>query len=84
MFKLILMSAVIVPVLVGMQAAKSRSRWRGLVLLLTLVLAFDLLYMGMLVYLRDRWLLDVEPPEHGGAMPTRSRAIATLGLPANE
>ena len=53
MFKLLLISIVIAPVLLGMQAARTGARRRrGLVLLLALVLTYDVLYMLMLYYLR--------------------------------
>ena len=55
MFKLLLISIVMVPVLLGMQAAKSR-RQRGLLLLAVFVLAYDVLYMLLLYYLRTRWV----------------------------
>jgi inner membrane protein involved in colicin E2 resistance len=55
MFKLMLISIVILPVLLGMQAAKVRSRQRGLLLTVALVLAYDVLYLLMLYYLRVRW-----------------------------
>ena len=56
MFKLLLISIVIVPVLLGMQAAASRSRQRGLVLLLAVLLVYDALYLLLLYYLRVRWV----------------------------
>jgi hypothetical protein len=56
MFKLLLLSIVIVPVLLGMQAATSRRERRGLSLLLALVLTYDALYLFMLYYLRVRWV----------------------------
>jgi hypothetical protein len=55
-FKILLISIVIVPVLLAMQAAKSRNAPRGLFLLLVLVLVYDVLYMLMLYYLRFRWV----------------------------
>jgi hypothetical protein len=55
MFKLMLISIVILPVLLGMQAAKVPSRQRGLFLTVALVLAYDVLYLLMLYYLRVRW-----------------------------
>jgi hypothetical protein len=55
MFKLLLISIVMVPVLLGMQAAKGR-RQRGLLLLAVLLLAYDVLYMLLLYYLRTRWV----------------------------
>jgi hypothetical protein len=56
MFSLFLISIVVVPVLLGMQVAKVPSRRRGLLLLLILVLAYDVVYVLMLYYLRVRWL----------------------------
>jgi hypothetical protein len=56
MFSLSLISIVIVPVLLGMQAAKNRSRRRGQFLMLALVLTYDVLYVLMLYYLRVRWV----------------------------
>jgi hypothetical protein len=56
MFKLFLISIVIVPVILGMSAATLASRRRGAVLLLALVLAYDLVYFVMLHYLRHRWV----------------------------
>jgi hypothetical protein len=56
MFKLLLISVVIVPVLLGMQAATSRSARRGVFVLVALVFTYDMLYLLMLVYLRLRWV----------------------------
>ena len=56
MFKILLISIVIVPVLLGMQAARTRNGQRGLLLLLASVFTYDVLYMLMLYYLRVRWL----------------------------
>jgi hypothetical protein len=56
MFKLLLISIVIVPVLLGMQAATSRSARRGLFLLLSLLITFDALYLLLLYCLRVRWV----------------------------
>jgi len=56
MFKLLLISIVIVPVLLGVQAAKSPGGRRGLLLLLALLLTYDVLYLLMLYYLRVRWV----------------------------
>jgi hypothetical protein len=56
MFALSLISIVLVPVLLGMQAAKNPSRRRGQVLLLALLLTYDVLYVLMLYYLRIRWV----------------------------
>jgi uncharacterized membrane protein (UPF0136 family) len=56
MFKLLLISIVIVPVLLAMHAARGRASRRGVPLLLALVLGYDLLYWLMLYYLRLRWV----------------------------
>ena len=56
MFKLLLISIVVVPVLLGMQAAARRKGRRGLSLFLGLVLAYDVFYWLMLYYLRLRWV----------------------------
>jgi len=56
MFKLLLISIVAAPVLLGMQAAKTRSTRRGFFRLLGLVLAYDTVYFAMLYYLRIRWV----------------------------
>jgi hypothetical protein len=56
MFKLLLISIVIVPVLLGMQADRSGRGRHGLGLLLALVLAYDVAYWLMLYYLRVRWV----------------------------
>lgn len=55
MFKLLLISIVIVPVLLGVQAARNNGR-RGLVVLFALVLSYNVLYLLMLYYLRIRWV----------------------------
>ena len=56
MFKLLLISIVIAPIVLAIQAAKSPSQHRGMLLLLASVLAYDLLYVAMLYYLRVRWV----------------------------
>jgi hypothetical protein len=56
MFPLLLISAVIVPVLLGMRVALRRDLGRGLVLLVAFQLAYDVLYLLMLYYLRMRWV----------------------------
>jgi len=56
MFKLLLISIVIVPVLLGMQAARRRRGRHRLGLFLGLVLTYDVLYWLMLYYLRVRWV----------------------------
>ena len=56
MFGILLISIVIAPVLFAVQAGKSRGRTRSLLLMLTTVLTYDLLYMVMLYYLHGRWV----------------------------
>jgi hypothetical protein len=56
MFKLLLISIVMFPVLLGMRAA-TRGRGRGgLLPLLAVVLTYDVLYLLLLYYLRIRWV----------------------------
>ena len=55
-FKLLLISIVVAPVVIAVQAAKGRNARRGLLLALGLVLAYDVLYVVMLYYLRIRWV----------------------------
>ena len=56
MFKLLLISVVVVPVLLGIQASKKRSGRRGFVMLLAFVLTYDVVYFLMLYYVRLRWV----------------------------
>jgi hypothetical protein len=56
MFKGVLISIVIIPVVLGMRAASSRRVPRGVVVLLALLLAYDVMYLALLYYLRVRWL----------------------------
>jgi uncharacterized membrane protein SirB2 len=56
MFKLLLISIVIGPVLLGVQAAKGRSTRQAFFRLLALVILYDTLYFAMLYYLRVRWV----------------------------
>ena len=56
MFKGVLISIVIIPVVLGMRAASSRRVARGVVVLLALLLAYDVMYLALLYYLRVRWL----------------------------
>jgi hypothetical protein len=56
MFKLFLISIVLVPVLLGLYAARGRSRRDGLVVLLAGVMAYDVFYLLMLYYVRIRWV----------------------------
>jgi hypothetical protein len=55
-FNYLLMSIVIVPVLLGVNAAMSRSGQRGLRMLLTGWVLFGVLYLCMLYYLKHRWV----------------------------
>ena len=56
MFKLFLLSIVVVPVLIGMRVASGASRRRGLLALAALLLAYDMLYVLNLYFLRVRWV----------------------------
>jgi hypothetical protein len=56
MFKYLLISIVIVPVLLGVQAATGRRGPRGLGFLLAALLVYDVLYLFMLHYLNYRWV----------------------------
>ena len=56
MFKYLLISIVIVPVLLGMQASTGRRGPRGLPFLLGAVIVYDILYLFMLHYLNYRWV----------------------------
>lgn len=56
MFKLLLISVVLVPVLLAIQASKKRSLRRGFFLLLGFVLAYDVFYFLLLYYVRLRWV----------------------------
>lgn len=55
MFKLLLISVVAVPVLLGMLAARTRGR-RGLAVLLAFIVTYNTVYMLMLYYLQVRWV----------------------------
>jgi hypothetical protein len=55
MFSLLLVSFVMIPVVLGILAAR-RKRPRGLLLLLVLFLSYSLAYLLMLYYLRLRWV----------------------------
>ena len=57
MFKGLLISIVIVPVLLGVQAATSRRGPRGLPLLLAALVVYNILYLFLLYYLHYRWVL---------------------------
>ena len=56
MFKYLLMSIVIVPVLLGIKAATRRSGLRGLPMVLTGWVLYGLLWLCMLYYLEHRWV----------------------------
>jgi hypothetical protein len=56
MFKALLYSIVIVPVLLALLAATSRRPRTGLALLLGSVLVYNLLFLLMLYYLQRRWV----------------------------
>ena len=56
MFKLLLISIVIVPVLLGMRAAKGRSESRGFFRLLVFLLTYNVFYFALLYYVRVRWV----------------------------
>jgi len=55
-FKWLLISIVIVPVLLGVHAATSRRGPRGLPVLLGGLLLYDVLWLFMLYYLNYRWV----------------------------
>ena len=56
MFKMLLISIVVMPVVLGIWTAGNRSRRRGLVLLLAFMLGYDALYFLLLYYVRMRWV----------------------------
>jgi hypothetical protein len=56
MLKLFLISIVAVPVLLGMRAARARTRRDALARLAGVLLTYDVLYILLLYYLRFRWL----------------------------
>jgi len=56
-FKWLLISVVIVPVLLGVQAATGRRGPRGLPLLLAALVVYNVLYLFMLYYLHYRWVV---------------------------
>lgn len=55
MFKLLLISIVFAPVLIGALAGRTRDGRRGLLFLLAFVLTYNVLFVMMLYYLRVRW-----------------------------
>ena len=56
MFNWFLRSIVIVPVLLGIFAARRRRLRVGLLQLVALVVVYDFLFILLLYYLRDRWV----------------------------
>lgn len=56
MFNWFLRSIVIVPVLLGIFAARTRRLRVGLLQLVALVVVYDFLFILLLYYLRDRWV----------------------------
>lgn len=56
MFKLLLISIVLVPVLLGATAGLRRSARGGFVQVVGLTLAYNIFYVLMLYYLRVRWV----------------------------
>jgi hypothetical protein len=56
MFPLLLISIVVVPVVLAMRMAGRRDKRRGLFLLVGFLLAYDVLYLLLLYYLRVRWV----------------------------
>jgi hypothetical protein len=55
-FKFLLISIVLVPVLFGVRAARARRGLRGLPVLLGSLLVYDVLWLFMLYYLHTRWI----------------------------
>jgi hypothetical protein len=56
MFKNLLVSIVLMPVLFGIYAATTRRTGPGLVRLLALCFAYSVFYILLMYYLRYRWL----------------------------
>jgi hypothetical protein len=56
MFKALLNAVVIVPVLLGILAARTRHRQRGLFQMVVFTLASAVFYMLLMYYLRYKWL----------------------------
>ena len=56
MFKFLLISIVIVPTLLGVKAASGDDGPRGLPVLRTAWVLYSVLWLGMLYYLKDRWV----------------------------
>jgi hypothetical protein len=55
-FKYLLLSIVIVPVLLGVKAANGRGNLRGLPVLLIGWVSYSVLWLGMLYFLKHRWV----------------------------
>jgi hypothetical protein len=55
MFKWVLISVVLMPVLIGVLSARNKPR-TGLVVLLAVVFLYDVLYVVLMYYLRVRWV----------------------------
>jgi hypothetical protein len=55
-FRALLISVVIVPVLLGIVAARRRREQEGVAWLVALVLAYDLFFMVLLYYVHRRWV----------------------------
>ena len=56
MFKALLNAVVILPVLLGILAARTRRRQQGLVQTVASALAFSVFYLLLMYYLRHRWV----------------------------
>jgi len=56
MFKALLNAVVIVPVVLGILAARTRRRQEGLVLVVASMLAFSGFYLLLMYFLRYRWV----------------------------
>jgi hypothetical protein len=56
MFKQLLISVVMLPVLLGLLAARNRKESRSIAILLGSVFLFDVCYMLLIYYLRIRWV----------------------------
>jgi len=55
-FKYLLISIVIVPVLLGVKAADGRTGPRGLRVLITGWVLYGVLWLGLLYYLKNHWV----------------------------
>ena len=56
MFSRFLITIVLVPVVLGMIAARGRTAQQRLLQLLAYIAVYDILYMFVLYYLRYRWV----------------------------